>query len=146
MVENAQGIQQSIILFNLTTKRTNIPTHCETKIDDTMNPSRGSRRYPFTATAYVTDELTGSLIVARITDLSLNGCFVQMSSALREGTPITIRIGAGSSVFQTSGKVVHSQPNRGVGVEFQNLEPSYAAVLETWLSEATHLNISEETT
>lgn len=107
-----------------------------------MNPSRGSRQYPFTATAYVTDEQTGSLVV-RV--LSLNGCFVQMGSALPEGTPITIKIGAGSSVFQARCKVVHSQPNRGIGVEFQDLEPRYAAVLETWLSEAKRLNMSEET-
>lgn len=76
----------------------------------------------------------------------LNGCFEQMGSSLTESANITIKLGGGNSVSQAAGKVVHSQPNRGIGMEFQNLEPRYAAVLETWLSEAKHLNMYEETT
>jgi PilZ domain len=101
---------------------------------------RREPRYPFVATAEVCDEQTGSTISARLGDLSLSGCFIRIINPLSIGTPITIRVSAGASVFHARGKVVNSQQGRGVGVEFQEIEARYLAVLEEWLLEAKNLN------
>jgi hypothetical protein len=64
-----------------------------------------------------------------------------MTSPLPVGTKITLHIGAGSSVFRASGRVVHSHVNRGFGVEFEReeIDSSSLAVLEAWLSEAANI-------
>lgn len=104
---------------------------------------RREPRYPFVATAEVCDERTTSTIGARLGDLSLSGCFIRMISPLPKGSMISIRVSAGTSVFYARGQVVNSQPGRGVGVEFQEIEPRYLAVLEEWLLEAKNLNTTD---
>lgn len=110
-----------------------------------MESLRRSDRYPFVATAYITDQQTGSGITARLGDLSLHGCYIQMTSPLSAGTKITLHIGAGTSVFRAAGRVIHSHPNYGFGVEFdrEQIDSSSLAVLEAWLSEARDLYASE---
>jgi len=102
---------------------------------------RREARYPFVATAEVFDEQSSSTIWARLGDLSLHGCFIRMINPLPRGASITVRVSAGTSIFHARGKVVNGQPGRGVGVEFQEIEPVYLAVLEDWLLEAKNLNI-----
>jgi PilZ domain-containing protein len=102
--------------------------------------TRRSPRYPFVATAELVQDGSNSIMMARLGDLSLHGCFIHMSSPLGKGASVSIRIAVGNSVFQARGTVVHSEPNAGVGVEFQEIEPSYLAVLEEWLLEAKNLN------
>jgi hypothetical protein len=99
---------------------------------------RRSPRYSFVATAEVNLEGSTSVIATRLGDLSVHGCSLRTVN-LPEGASIIIRISAGNSVFQASGKVVYSQPSVGVGVEFQQIEPRYATVLEEWLLEAKTL-------
>lgn len=108
-----------------------------------MNGHRRSERYPFVATANITDHSTGSIITARLGDLSLQGCYIQMTSPLMKGTEITIHVSVGTSLFQAVGRVVNRQPNRGVGVEFEKVEPPSQAVLEAWLLEAKSMYPSE---
>ena len=107
---------------------------------------RRSERYPFVATAFVKDERTGSGITARLADLSLHGCYIQMTSPFPPGTKISIHIGAGTSVFRAIGTVVHSHPNRGFGVEFEReqIDRPSLTVLDAWLAEAQALHSSEE--
>jgi hypothetical protein len=107
---------------------------------------RRSERYPFVATAFVKDERTGCGITARLADLSLHGCYIQMTIPFPAGTKISIHIGAGSSVFRAIGTVVHSHANRGFGVEFEReqIDPPSLAVLDAWLKEARALHASEE--
>ena len=92
------------------------------------------------ATAEVFNEQSNSTIWARLGDLSLHGCFIRMINPLPKETSISIRVSAGPSVFHARGKVVNAQPGRGVGVEFQEIEPVYQTVLEEWLLEAKNLN------
>ena len=106
--------------------------------------TRRSPRYPFVATADVTVEETGSVIATRLGDLSLHGCFIRTTNTLSRGASILIRISAGNSVFQARGKVIYSQPNLGAGVEFQQIEQLYLAVLEEWLLEAQGLNTPDQ--
>ena len=106
--------------------------------------SRRSPRYAFVVTAEITVEGSTSVIATRLGDLSMHGCYLRTIS-LPEGASIIIRISAGNSVFQAIGKVVYCQSNVGVGVEFQQIEPRYATVLDQWLLEAKTLTADELT-
>src|ERR1700730_1074895 len=100
--------------------------------------SRRSHRYAFVATAEITVEGSTSVIATRLGDLSVHGCYLRTIN-LPEGASIIIRISAGNSVFKALGKVAYCQPNLGVGVEFQQIEPRYITVLEEWLLESKTL-------
>ena len=63
-----------------------------------------------------------------------------MTNTLKEGELITVKVTAGSSVFQARGRVVYSDLNTGSGVEFQDVESRYQSVLEEWLLEAEDIN------
>ena len=67
-----------------------------------------------------------------------------MTIPLPETTLITIKVSAGTALFQARGRVVYSDRNAGSGVEFQDVEPHYQAVLKEWLMEAQEINKIEE--
>jgi len=96
---------------------------------------RRSPRCSFVVSAEVIDENSRS-VVARLRNLNLFGCYIDMSNPLPEGASITIKVSAGKTVFQARGRVIYSEPNAGSGVEFQGVEPHYQSVLEEWLLEA----------
>jgi hypothetical protein len=93
-------------------------------------------RYQFIATAEMTCKGSSLVIAARLGDLSLNGCYLDMCNPPPNGTLMTVRIVVGSTVFQSRGKVVYSHANLGAGVQFDNIEPRYLTVLEGWIQEA----------
>jgi hypothetical protein len=75
-------------------------------------------------------------VPARVTEISLNGCFLQMANPFPDRTPILVKIFVEGSFFEAHGTVVYSQPNTGVGVAFRELKPYFVAVLKKWLLEA----------
>lgn len=112
---------------------------------DAMNGDcRRSPRYAFVATVEVTHGESTSVIAARLGDLSLHGCFINMINPLPAGALIMVRISAGYSVFRARGRVVYSQPNLGVGVEFQDIEARYQTVLKEWLLDAKDINKTQK--
>ena len=104
-----------------------------------MINKRRSPRSSFVVTAEVTDE-GARTVIARLRNLNLYGCYVEMVSPLPERSQITVKVSAGKTVFQARGIVIYSDPNAGSGVEFQAVEPKYQAVLEEWLLEARDMN------
>jgi PilZ domain len=108
-----------------------------------LGNQRRSPRCSFVATAEVTDE-NSRTVVARLRNLNLHGCYIEMTNPLPEKTAITIKLRAGTALFQARGRVVYSDRNAGSGVEFQDVEPRYQAVLEEWLMEAQEINKIQE--
>lgn len=76
---------------------------------------RRSVRCTFVLTAEVTDEQSRTLI-ARLRDLNLNGCYVELGNTLPEGAPITIKVAAGKALFEARCKVIYSDILRGSGL------------------------------
>jgi PilZ domain len=110
--------------------------------DSMSRDRRRSPRYAFVATAEITVEGSTSVIATRLGDLSEHGCYL-CTANLPDGASIIIRISAGKNVFQASGKVVYCRPDGGIGVEFQQIEPRCATVLEEWLLEAKTLTLDK---
>jgi len=75
-------------------------------------------------------------ISARVTELSLYGCFVEMPDPFPKGTELLLKAYASGKYFETEGVAVYANLGHGTGVRFQNVRPHYVSVLKQWLIEA----------
>lgn len=94
---------------------------------------RRTLRFPFEASAEVSEEKSEARMPARVTEISLNGCFLQVADPFPDGTLLRVKIFVEGSFFEAHGKVVYSLPKAGVGVAFNDLKPYFVAVLKKWL-------------
>jgi len=97
---------------------------------------RGSTRYPFYASAELTESTSTAPTTAHTSNLGSNGCFLDTSNPLPAGTIVSIQITYQGQVFAARGVVAHSHPKMGMGLKFIALESGCASILETWLDEA----------
>lgn len=75
-------------------------------------------------------------IASRVSELSANGCYLDMMNPFPTGSLVLVKIAAGEAFFQAKGQVVYSQPNMGAGVGFQEIDKNSQLVLDRWLDEA----------
>ena len=94
---------------------------------------RRTPRYPFIATAEVIEQPSNARIATRVTELSLNGCYLDMPNTLPQDTAITVKIYSEGKFFEATGIVVYSKPNLGIGVSFRGIHPQFLTVLKQWL-------------
>jgi PilZ domain len=94
---------------------------------------RRTPRYPFIATAEVTDQSSHASTSARVTELSLRGCYLDMPNPLPVDAQINIKIYSEGKFFESTGTILYSQPNLGVGVSFREIRPQFLTVLKQWL-------------
>src|SRR5215472_14801273 len=100
-----------------------------------METSQNQRRSPrcsFVLTAEITDENSRTLI-ARLRNLNLFGCYIELSNPLVARSSITIKVTAGKAVFMARGRIVYFDRNSGLGVEFEGVAQPYRAVLKDWI-------------
>jgi hypothetical protein len=96
---------------------------------------RSVRRCHLVASAEVTDLGSGTILSARISELSVVGCYVDALTPFPEGTSVKLRILRDQGVFECDAKVVRCDPNYGMGVSFTAAAPDQRSVLEAWLAE-----------
>ena len=96
---------------------------------------RRTPRRPFVAAAEVVEAESQSRLPTRVSELSLNGCYLDTMNPFPTGTSILVKIVRGLVFFQARGKVVYAQPNLGMGVAFQKVHPDFRQVLAGWLQE-----------
>lgn len=94
---------------------------------------RRTPRYPFIATAEVNDLSSQATTSARVTELSLRGCYLDMPNPLPVDAQINIKIYSEGKFFESKGTILYSQPNLGVGVTFREIRPQFLTVLKQWL-------------
>jgi len=94
---------------------------------------RRTPRYPFIATAEVVGPPPTTSVSARVTELSLHGCYVEMPNPFPQDSQLTVKIYSEGKFFEATGMVVYAQPNLGIGVSFQNIRPQFRSVLKQWL-------------
>lgn len=97
---------------------------------------RRTPRYPFVASAELIEAKSHTQLSARVSDLSLHGCYFATISPFPEGTLILLKIARGLVFFEAEARVAYSQPNLGMGAEFQEIHPYFLKVLQGWLVEA----------
>jgi PilZ domain len=94
---------------------------------------RHSLRFPFDASADLAEENSPTRVVAHVSEISLNGCFLQTATPLAEGTMVVIKIFTEGRFFEARAKVVYSKAKVGMGVTFYDVKPFFASVLKKWL-------------
>ncbi len=97
---------------------------------------RRTPRYPFSATAEIVEISSGTPIYARVSDLSLYGCYLDMSNPLPSGAHVFVKIFTDADFFEAEATVAYSQPNLGVGLAFHDVKQPFLPTLHKWLLQA----------
>src|SRR5712691_2773649 len=96
---------------------------------------RGAHRRQLSADAEVTDLRSGLKLSARVSDLSLKGCYIDTLNPCPVGTSVSLRLFKGKNVFEARAIVSYRQAGFGMGLAFASLAGEHQAKLENWLSE-----------
>jgi hypothetical protein len=88
------------------------------------------------ANAEVSETASQIRIFARVSEISMNGCYLDMINPLPVGTEIFVKIFTETDFFESAATVVYSQPNLGVGLMFQDISRHFLPSLQKWLLEA----------
>ncbi|MFZ0038614.1 MAG: PilZ domain-containing protein [Candidatus Acidiferrales bacterium] len=96
---------------------------------------RRSPRYPIIAEARVTDLKTETEFKSRVSELSLEGCYLDFLNPLPEGSDLHLRISKDSGVFETDARVVYNHPGMGLGILFVKTPDAQRKILERWIAE-----------
>jgi hypothetical protein len=94
---------------------------------------RRSPRFPFIASAQIVETRTEARLQARTSDLSREGCYLDMLNPLPTGTKLKINVVHQNQQLDAVGLVVHSELNVGMGVQFEEI--GQHAVIDAWLSD-----------
>ena len=89
--------------------------------------SRERRQFPRHACrieALVSIEGTTMSLPAKITDLSMSGCYAEMLSPLPVDTLVEVTLNPGDTTFHVHGKVRISQMGMGMGIAFTGVSPA----------------------
>jgi c-di-GMP-binding flagellar brake protein YcgR len=70
----------------------------------------------------------------QLTDLSLGGCYLEISSPFPVSTRVTLTMSAAGTDLRTEGVVRVMHPDKGMGVEFTQTTAEHRALLEKFLS------------
>jgi hypothetical protein len=99
-----------------------------------MRPERRrTPRYQFDATAEITDEKENARTSSRVTDLSLQGCYVEMPNPFPHGTNVLVEIYTENEFLEAHATVAYREPKLGMGLTFNDMQPYFAGVLNKWL-------------
>jgi hypothetical protein len=79
-----------------------------------------------------------------VTELSLYGCYVEMSDPRPQGAQVVLKIYSEGRYLESQGSVLYSNATKGMGVGFQNVNPHYLTVLKLWLIEAAHAKFGKK--
>jgi hypothetical protein len=96
---------------------------------------RASERFPFSAVTEIVDIAASRRITARVSDISLTGCYLDVINVFAPGAKIQINIRHDSLQFETTGTVVYSLPGMGMGITFTPVPPEMASVLKRWIAQ-----------
>lgn len=94
---------------------------------------RRTPRYPFNASVEMRQGKSEDKITAKVTGLSLNGCYVETENPYPDGTSLAVKVFTPTEFFEGEANVVYSKPNQGMGLMFTETRPYYLMVLRKWL-------------
>jgi hypothetical protein len=100
-----------------------------------VSVKRTNRRFSFVAEAELTRLGDGTGLLARVSELSSRGCYVDTPEAFPVDTALRLRIRYGGSTCELSGKVIYTHRGWGMGVCFGEMEAAQRFSLNCWLAE-----------
>jgi hypothetical protein len=98
---------------------------------------RRTPRYMFFASAELLEERSEVRIATRVSELSRNGCYLDMMNPFPMHTVVKLKIWTEeNALIETNACVVYSQANRGAGLSFVDIDPKHLPLLDKWLEKA----------
>ena len=97
---------------------------------------RRTARFPFIANAEVREANSDVKLNARVSEISLYGCYLDMINPLPMGTLVSVKVFTEIDFLETVASVVYSHPNLGIGLAFRDMNPHFLPILQKWLLEA----------
>jgi PilZ domain-containing protein len=97
---------------------------------------RGASRHALVVNAEAEDLAARIKLPARVSDLSVYGCYLDTLNPFPAGTRTRIRLWKGDENFASTAVVVYSHESMGMGVAFTDVEPAAKQILRKWLGEA----------
>jgi hypothetical protein len=97
--------------------------------------ARTTPRFSFIAEAEVTGPRDGTRVVARISELSSRGCYIDTVNPFPMGEELHLRIRYGCSTCEMPCKVLYTHSGFGMGVLFGEIAPENRGILDAWLEE-----------
>jgi hypothetical protein len=96
---------------------------------------RSVPRFGLIAQTYVVEPVSGLRISARMSEVSLKGCYVDVLNTLPTQTEIEIQISRDQGTFTSPGKIIYRQEGMGMGIGFLNTAADQMKILDSWLAE-----------
>jgi hypothetical protein len=97
---------------------------------------RREPRFPFIAMAEIVDEKENARTSSRVSDLSMHGCYVELSNPFPQGTNVTVEIYTDSEFLEAHATVAFLEPKQGMGLTFRDMPEYFSSILNKWLTEA----------
>jgi PilZ domain len=95
---------------------------------------RRAPRQPLIASAEVIELSTNTRLKVRTLDMSLIGCYVDMTNPLPVGTEVRVQILHNDAAFTALGIVVSCAQNMGMAIRFTDVPLDQHEVLVRWLA------------
>lgn len=76
----------------------------------------------------------GAKFVARTSDVSRTGCYVDTLNPLLQNSQVRLRLTHYHEVFEALGRVIYVSPGLGMGITFETVSPEQQARLDHWLT------------
>ncbi|PYT97949.1 MAG: hypothetical protein DMG38_17755 [Acidobacteria bacterium] len=103
---------------------------------DMEHERRRTPRYPFDASIEMRVGTSQDQRTARVTGLSLNGCYVSTESPYPEGSALLVKVFTATEFYEGQAAVIYTQEKLGMGLMFTETRPYYLMVLRKWLLSA----------
>ena len=97
--------------------------------------SRANPRFSFIAEAEVLGLRDHTRIVARVSQLSSRGCYIDTVNPVDIGTELRLRIRYGGSTCELPCKVIYTHSGYGMGLLFGEMTAVQHSAIKSWLDE-----------
>jgi hypothetical protein len=102
-------------------------------LNSVYTEKRRCPRFPFVGVAEIIEKESDRELVTQVSELSVNGCYIDEPNPFPGGTIVMLKIFSESDVFDATAKVLYAHPNLGMGLVFQEVSLRSGAVLREWL-------------
>lgn len=96
-------------------------------------------RFALIAKVEVTQLNTNVRTYGQVSEISRQGCFINILHTLPVGTPIKIVISRDEVTFSTQGEIIYKEEGKGMGVAFRHSLAEQLAILDAWLGASASL-------
>ena len=92
-------------------------------------------RYPFTATAEVTEVRSQTRVMGRSSDIGSGGCYIDTMAPHPVGAVVSVQITHEQRKFEAVATVSYAHQSMGMGLAFTEIKPKDRTLLQEWIAQ-----------